>query len=206
MVDGPETRESLLIRVRDSSDRDAWDQFVSIYQPVVYRLARLRGMQDADAQDLTQRVLLSISQSIARWEPAEGTKFRHWLAKVAKNAVINALSRAPKDRGQGGSAFTKLMIASEAETEQSYELEYQRQLYRRAADIVRHRADETTWLAFSLTMIDGKSIETAAKLLDIQSGTVYAARSRIIRRLRDEVRKLNSADISEPTGGEQNAE
>lgn len=55
--ESPETRESLLIRVRDLQDRDAWDQFVQIYRPVVYRLARNRGLQDADAQDLAQKVL-----------------------------------------------------------------------------------------------------------------------------------------------------
>ena len=139
MVDSPDTRESLLIRVRDPNDRDAWDQFVSIYRPVVYRLARLRGLQDADALDLTQRVLLSVSQSIEKWQPREGVKFRSWLATVAKNAVINSLSRKPKDLGEGGSAFTQLAVSNESDTEQAYELEYQRQLYRRAAEIIRHR-------------------------------------------------------------------
>ena len=77
--ESPETRESLLIRVRDLQDRDAWDQFVQIYRPVVYRLARHRGLQDADAQDLAQKVLMSVAKSIPDWKRTEpNAKFRHW--------------------------------------------------------------------------------------------------------------------------------
>jgi hypothetical protein len=52
----PDTRESLLVQVRSAANREAWDEFVLVYRPVIYRLARNRGMQDADAQDLAQRV------------------------------------------------------------------------------------------------------------------------------------------------------
>lgn len=206
MVDTPDTRESLLIRVRDPNDRDAWDQFVSVYRPVVYRLARLRGLQDADAQDLTQQVLLSVNQSIGSWEPRTGVKFRAWLSTIAKNAVINALTRRPKDLAKGGLTSSNLDLAGSEDSEQAYELEYQRQLYRRAAESVRHRSDETTWLAFSLTMIDGLSIKTAAKRLGVHTGSIYAARSRIIRRLRDAVQQLESDNLAdEDAGGSRNA-
>ena len=194
VTESPETRLSLIFRLRDPNDREAWEQFECIYRPLVYRMARLRGLQDADAHDLVQRVLLSVSQSIEDWNPQPGTKFRHWLSKVAKNAALNLLTRQPRDRGQGGSGFDALPQLEDgsdlSEVEQAYELEYQRQLYRCAADLVRSRADEKTWLAFSLTMVDGLSIDATSKRLGISSGSVYAARSRIIRRLRNEVAKL----------------
>ena len=81
--------------------------------------------------------------------------------------------------------------SAQSEMEQEFELEYRRQLYRRAAELVRNRADETTWLAFSLTMIDGMKIADAARELGCNSGVVYAARSRMIRRLRDTVQMLS---------------
>jgi hypothetical protein len=56
-----ETRASLLLRVRDSADREAWEEFVEIYGPVVHRLARNKGMQPADADDVTQQVLLAVA-------------------------------------------------------------------------------------------------------------------------------------------------
>lgn len=194
MQDSLETRESLLIRLRDPRDRDAWDRFVSIYRPLVYRVARMRGVRETDAQDLTQNVLLSVSQAIADWTPREGTRFRHWLARVAKNAAINSLSRQPKDQGRGGSGFSAaLSEIANPEIERLYELEYRRQLYRRAAEIVRNRADENTWLAFSLTMIDGLSVEATAARLKMAVGSVYAARSRVVRRLRDQVKELEES-------------
>ncbi|MFK7734772.1 MAG: RNA polymerase sigma factor [Pirellulaceae bacterium] len=200
MTDAPETRESLLIRVRDPQDRDAWDQFVSVYRPVVYRMARLRGVQHADAEDLTQRVLVSVSQSIQDWEPRAGAKFRHWLARVAKNAAINLLSRQPKDRGRGGSGYSASIEAVSSSSEEAmFELEYRRQVYRRAADIVRHRADDKTWLAFSLTMVDGLSVEQAAVRIGESVGMIYAARSRVLRRLRNEVQRLEGDGDSPAT-------
>ncbi|MEM7560555.1 MAG: sigma-70 family RNA polymerase sigma factor [Planctomycetota bacterium] len=193
----PDTRESLLLRLADPADRDAWEQFATIYRPVVYRMARLRGLQDADAQDLTQRVLLSVSQSISRWKPQPGARFRNWLSKVAKNAAINQLVRKPIGRPASDSTLRRVESAAEPEfgLEQDYELEYQRQLFRRAAVIVRDRADASTWLAFSLTALEGLSVEETATRLETTRGNVYASRSRIVRRLRDQVAALEAEMI-----------
>ncbi len=194
MTEIPETRDSLIIRVRDPRDQEAWEQFACIYRPVAYRLARAQGLQDADAEELAQTVLLAIAKAIPTWEPASPeVGFRHWLRRVAKNAILNALSRRPQDRGVGGSVAQALLDIERTESAVSsdtVDLEYQRQLYRRAAEIVRSRADNQTWLAFSMTMIDGLSISAAASGLQRSEGMVYAARSRIIRRLRDVVREL----------------
>ena len=192
MSEVPETRDSLLIRVRDPDDRDAWEQFASIYRPVVYRLARTRGIQDADAQDLTQRVLISVADAIRTWERSPGSRFRHWLRRVAKNEVLKALTRQPRDLAGGGTSAAELLnqhpdTCPDAEEEE--EREYRRQLFRRAAEIVRARADEATWLAFSMTMIDGCAIAEAAARLGRSEGMVYAARSRIVRRLREVIRQ-----------------
>ena len=194
MSEIPDTRDSLLVRVRDRHDRDAWDQFAAIYRPVVYRLARTRGMQDADAQDLTQKVLVSIAGAIGDWERTDqNTRFRHWLRKVAKHAVLNALSRKPKDLAGGGTTATMQLHQHQDDVnscEAELDLEYRRQLYRRAAEIVRSRADETTWLAFSMTMVDGATIADTAQSLNKSEGVIYAARSRIMKRLRDAIREL----------------
>ncbi|MCA9184277.1 MAG: sigma-70 family RNA polymerase sigma factor [Planctomycetales bacterium] len=192
--DLPETRDSLIARVKDARDDAAWHEFSEIYRPVVYRLARSHGLQDADAQDLSQRVLFSVAQAIPKWQPhGGGIRFRHWLSRVAKNALINALTRQPRDQADGGSdAFRVLNLQTAPGTEQERQIdwEYRRQVFRRAADLVRSRADEQTWLAFSATMIDGLSIADAAANLKLSEGSIYAARSRIIRRLRDAVRQL----------------
>jgi RNA polymerase sigma-70 factor (ECF subfamily) len=65
----PETRPSLILRVRDPNDADAWNQFATLYRPVILRLARRKGIQAADAEDLAQQVLLSVAGAIERWQP-----------------------------------------------------------------------------------------------------------------------------------------
>ena len=60
----PETRASLLIRVRDPADQTAWHEFVEIYRPIILRLARQKGMQDADADDVAQQVLVAVAQAV----------------------------------------------------------------------------------------------------------------------------------------------
>ena len=76
----PDTRASLLLKMQVGVDNVAWQEFVSTYRPIIYRLARKRGLQDADAQDLAQQVLISIAGSIERWKKNnESVRFRHWL-------------------------------------------------------------------------------------------------------------------------------
>jgi len=194
----PETRDSLLVQIRSPANREAWDQFALIYRPVIYRLARHRGLQDADAQDLAQQVLMAVASAIGSYEKSnESVRFRHWLRRVARNAIVNALSRQPHDRAAGGSSVQELLLEQPSVDEESnaeIELEYRRELYLRAASRVRGDVDPETWQAFELTVIEGRSINAAAVQLDKPVGTIYAARSRIMRRLREAVRELERSE------------
>src|SRR5437868_2148933 len=98
----PETRPSLLVRLKDRTDHQAWFEFTEIYRPVVFRLACRRGMQPADADDLVQQVFSAVARVIDSWEidPQRG-HFRTWLSRVATNAILNALSRERPDKGSG---------------------------------------------------------------------------------------------------------
>src|SRR5690242_10686647 len=90
MAEPPLTRVTLLTRIRDGQDVDAWREFVQIYGPVVYRFARNRGLQDADAADLMQDVLRSVARNAPKMEydPGRGT-FRGWLYTVTRNKIYN---------------------------------------------------------------------------------------------------------------------
>jgi RNA polymerase sigma-70 factor (ECF subfamily) len=196
--DFPETHESLLVQVRSAENREAWEQFVRLYRPVVYRLARRRGMQDADAQDLVQQVFISVAAAIGDWEKSnESVRFHHWLARVVRNAILNGLSRRPHDRAAGGPSVQELLTAQpdiDPETSQEIELEYRREIYLRGAAIVRRDVDPDTWRAFELTVIENCPIDVAAMELGKQVGAVYAARSRVMRRLREAVRELEKGE------------
>lgn len=198
MTDFPETRESLLLQIRSPANREAWDQFVVIYRPVVYRLARQKGMQDADAQDLAQQVLMAVASAIGNWEKSnERGRFRHWLRRVARNAILNALTRRPDDRAAGSSSVHELIIEHAdvgQESDTQIELEYRRELYLQAAKTVRQEVDPGTWRAFEMTVIENRSIDETALELEKPIGSIYAARSRIMRRLRKLIQELEKLE------------
>lgn len=200
MTEFPETRDSLLVRVRSLANREAWDEFVVTYRPVIYRLARQKGLQDADAQDLAQHVLMAVAATIGAWEKSnEAVRFRHWLRRVARNAILNVLSRQPQDRAAGGSSVQELLLeqpCDDPQTAAQIDVECRRELYLRAAKFVRSDVEPETWRAFELTVIEGRPIDEAAVELDKSVGTIYAARSRIMRRLRQAVQELAKADES----------
>jgi RNA polymerase sigma-70 factor (ECF subfamily) len=203
LPDFPETDESLIVRVRDRSNRAAWEQFEQLYRPVIFRIARAKGLQHADALDLVQQVLLSVSAAIDRFEKqGGGVRFRNWLSRVIRNAILKALTRRPGDQGSGGSGVMDVLSevpAVDPETEALISLEYRRELFRRAAQQVRGELQEATWLAFELTALQQTSIERAAALLGLSAGSVYAARSRVMRRIRNIVLRLEASASSEET-------
>jgi RNA polymerase sigma-70 factor (ECF subfamily) len=194
----PDTRDSLLVQVRSPENREAWDEFAQLYRPVIYRLARHRGLQDADAQDLAQRVLMAVSSAIGRWEKTDETvRFRHWLSRVTRNAIVNVLSRQPHDRAAGGSEICELLRehpGTDPESETEIDLEYRRELYLRAARIVRSDVEPQSWRAFEVTVIEQRSVDAAAVELSLSIGSIYAARSRIMRRLREAVQAMEHAE------------
>ena len=194
----PETRGSLLLQIQAGDDSDAWQQFVSIYRPIIYRLARQRGLQDADAQDLAQQVLLSISNSIERWQKNDETvRFRHWLRRVAKNAICNALTRQPRDQAAGGTSIQGLLEEQRDEGDElarEIELEHRRELFFRAASIVQTDVASDTWQVFQLAVIEGVPIEEVAARVNKSVGAAYAARGRVMNRLRRLVEELEQRE------------
>lgn len=191
----PETRHSLLVRLKNSDDQQAWDEFVRMYQPVVYRVAASRGLQDADALDLVQTVFIAIAGAIENWSPqSPQIRFRHWLLRVAKNATINALTRKPMDRSNAvassGELFEQLTDTDDC-AQSLVKLEYRRELFIQASEIVRVDVTSDSWKAFELTAIQGCSTEVAAQELGKTIGSVYAARSRIMKRLCEAVAQLD---------------
>jgi RNA polymerase sigma factor (sigma-70 family) len=187
----PETRASLLIRVRDPADQSAWHEFVEIYRPVILRMARAKGLQEADAEDLAQQVLFSVAKAVEQREhDSARARFRTWLHRVAHNAILNALTRGKPDRGTGDTATLAVLKQHESPTGPDSELlrtEHRREVFRWAARHVREEFQQDTWNAFWLTAVEGRDIQVVAEELAKNSGAVYAARSRIIRRIQEKV-------------------
>jgi RNA polymerase sigma-70 factor (ECF subfamily) len=192
----PETRESLLLGIRDPENAVAWEQFVAVYRPAVVRLARRRSLQDADAEDLAQQVLISVSRAIGNWEKdAERGTFRSWLLRVAKNEIVNAVTRGRRGVARGGTSVLQRLEQQPAGADAIHELiedEHRRAVFRWAAEEVRPQFQQATWLAFWLTTIEALPVEEAALELGRSVGSVYAARSRVMRRLKEKVHEIDA--------------
>ncbi len=197
MAEPPLTRVSLLTRLRDGDDVDAWREFVQLYGPVVYGFARKRGLQDADAADLMQEVLRSVARNADRMEydPRRGT-FRGWLYTVTRNKIYNFLSsqkNRPKATGDTGSQERLDSIPDRApDREDDWELEYQRQLSAKAMELVKPEFQANTWKAFWGTAVEGRGAQEVGAELKMTPGAVYVAKSRVLARLRDEVQRLQA--------------
>lgn len=194
----PKTRPSLLVRLRDPQDEWAWGEFVAIYEPLVYRLARRKGFQHADANELTQEVLLAVASAIDRWQPDPSRgKFRTWLFRIARNLMINWLAKQGRHpRGTGDTEVRQLLENQPAPTGQDsalFDWEYKRQTFRWAAEQIRGQFREATWKAFWQSSVEGEPINQVADRLGITAGAVYIARSRVMARLRQTIEGLEGS-------------
>ena len=192
--DSPLTRASLLVRIRDGTNHIAWHEFVNVYGPVVYGFARRRGLQDADAADLMQDVMRSVSGAVARldYDRNQGT-FRGWLFTITRNKVFSFLSaRKIRPQGSGDTATNRMLDTQPAASEGSdeWELEYQRRLAALAMERIRGEFKENTWRAFQLAAVEGASAAEVAKETGLSAGAIYVAKSRVLARLKAEVESM----------------
>ena len=194
MPDFPETDLNLIARVKDPGDAAAWAEFLGIYQPVIFRMARRRGLQDADAHDAMQQALLSISKSIDGWIPgALQPPFRAWLSTIARNAITKVLVRRPRDVATGSTSIVKLLNdqPDPAETTAEILVEARRELVRWATEQIRSEFSESTWKVFWQTAVEGVPAAEVAKSTARSVGAVYVARYRVISRLKEKVLEVS---------------
>jgi RNA polymerase sigma factor (sigma-70 family) len=191
----PSTHASLLFRLRDRQDHEAWVEFVTLYEPVVYRLLRRHGLQDADAREVMQELFMAVSRSIDRWDPAkERGSFRGWLRQVVRNLVINWLNqRQRRVTAVGGSDLQSMLNmlpdASGPETAE-FDQALRRAEFQRAAAQVRTEVQQATWQAFWETSIVGTSPADAAKKLGMSVGAIRVAKCRVLARLQAAVNEM----------------
>lgn len=195
MANFPETNHSLVARVQDLGDGASWIEFIGIYQPVVFRMAKRRGLQDADAHDVMQQVFVSIAGAIHRWKADEDKPpFRAWLTTITKNAIAKSLSRRPRDQAAGSTSVFEQLHALPADldvSETEILIETRREMFRWAAQKVRGDFSRSTWDAFWRTSVMGEPIAAVAQSTNQKAGTIYVARHRVIARLKEEVEGIS---------------
>ena len=199
MLEELPTRPSLLVRLRDHRDNQAWGEFVELYAPLIYAYARKRGLQDADAADLAQNCLRQVAAHVGRleYDPQRGS-FRGWLFTIVRNKLRD-FQQQPRQLYQGSGdpqvqRLLELQTANESEEREQWEREYRLGLLSWAAEQVRPQVQETTWQAFWQTAVEGKSGKEAAQALGLTAAAVYLAKSRVMARLRAVIREVQGED------------
>lgn len=205
MTDTPKTRATLLFRLRDIDNQEAWEEFVDAYGPRVYDWCRRFRLQESDAADVTQTVLVRLVTAMQTFEynPSRGS-FRGWLKTVTNNAVrdfLPTLSKPGKGSGDADVVFGMDALRDPRAIEdlsRTLEREAENELLLEAEERVRLRVKPVNWEAWRLSYREDMSVADVARQLDIRVTDVYVARSRVTSILKREVERLdnNSMEMS----------
>ena len=186
----PETRQSLLLRLQQDSDVQSWTEFEQMYRPAVFRLARRRGLQPSDAEDLTQRVMLAVVKKLSQWEvDRQRGSFRAWLLTVTRNEVVShfrkqlRLNHETVDENRHGVA----------ELEEQVDWEFRRAVFRSLTRQIQSEFERATWQCFWLTAVEQQSAQEVANVLGLSLGAVYKNKSRVLKKLKNRVAQMNNS-------------
>jgi RNA polymerase sigma-70 factor (ECF subfamily) len=173
-----------LERLRRPDDPAAWARFVELYTPLLYTWARRAGLQEADAADLVQDVLTLLFRKLPEFVYDRRQSFRGWLRTVTLNKLWEGRRRrAPVV--VGSAALADVPASDDAAAIE--EADYRRHLVHQALRLLQGEFPPTTWVAFREYVVADRRVEEVAAELGVRVGTVYAAKSRVLSRLRREL-------------------
>jgi RNA polymerase sigma factor (sigma-70 family) len=199
MTDSPTTRPSLLLRIRRKDDHAAWAEFVEIYAPLIHGYCRRRGLQEADAANLTQDILSKVMNHADRFEydTARG-RFRGWLLTLTRNRIndhFSGLKRQTRGSGDTGvRAILEQVPDQDEQDDEQWDTDYQHRLFHWVAEKIRDEFQDATWRAFWNTAVKGQAAKQVAENLSMSVGAVYIAKSRVLARLKIRVRAVDDTD------------
>jgi RNA polymerase sigma-70 factor (ECF subfamily) len=189
-----QTSPTLLGRLRqEPADQDAWGLFVERYGRLIYGWVRKWQMQEADAEDVTQMVLVRLAQRMKGFAYDPQKSFRGWLRTLTRHAWSDFVeARQRGGRASGDTAADECLGTLPARDDLVARLEEQfdREVLEEAEARVRLRVDPTTWEAFRLTAVEGLPGAEAARRLGRTVAAVFKAKTRVQALLRDEVARL----------------
>jgi RNA polymerase sigma-70 factor, ECF subfamily len=182
------TPVSLLEQLRHAPDEAAWARFVRLYSPLLFGWARQAGLDEGDASDLVQDVFVVLLKELPRFQLDPAHSFRAWLKTVVLNRWRNQLKRQARAPARPGDAFLADVPARDDRLFE--EQEYRRQLLRGALELLHDELQPATWKAFHEHGVNGRPAAEVAAELGMTVGGVYAAKCRVLGRLREHLRGL----------------
>jgi RNA polymerase sigma-70 factor (ECF subfamily) len=180
---------SLLDRLRQPFEPEAWGRFVSLYAPLIYTWGRRVGLQEPDAADLVQEVFVTLLQVLPTFDYDRHRSFRRWLWTITINKWRKNRKRL-ENRIVLGLDREAEPVAVADDLEAAWEAEYQQHLANQALRLMRADFDETTWKACWEMVAAGRPAAEVGAELGLTAGAVYAAKFRVLKRLRQELQGL----------------
>ncbi len=181
--------------MKDPADAAAWSVFFGNLSSVVYRLARSRGLQDADADDLAQQVFVSISRSVASWAPAaDGATLSSLLYRIAHNEISKRLRAGNRTWQPFMQCSGNAPRGSPTRFGRERRIVYERsrmEAFRWASDAIRHEFTAATWTMFWQSTVEEQTVDDVAKTHGRTSGAVYLARYRVMKRLKEKIDEVS---------------
>ncbi len=187
------TQRNLLWAVRDARDRRAWIDFFGIYAPMVSGFVRRLGLPDADADDVTQEIMLVAQAALQQgtYKPEKG-RFRAWLFGVARRQAMIAHrarrrpSRAQMIAPESGVNPLAQLEDPRAEAERLiWEQEWRYALLGQALNHIRKEVPEKEYQAFIRYAVQREPVEQVAEELGLSPSSVYVYKSRVLGALRE---------------------
>jgi RNA polymerase sigma-70 factor (ECF subfamily) len=192
----PDTRHSLLVRLADPADIAAWSEFTEIYADAIYRYSRSRGLQDSDAREVVQEVLLVVHREVGSWRSSgRSGSFRAWLIETARRVCLRSIrNRARRDRATGGSSIVEKLLRVAGPADEDDDRDWERWAFCWAAGQIEREIEAATWRAFWLTAVEAVPPGEAAERLGMKIGSIYAAKCRVLARIRERVREISETE------------
>jgi RNA polymerase sigma-70 factor (ECF subfamily) len=191
----PTTRLTLLGRLQQNpTDQAAWDEFVEHYGRHIYRWCRQWKLQDADAEDVTQDILLKLARKLRDFAYDPSRSFRGWLKTVAHHAWRDFIEGRHGHPVAGDHQVQELLQTVEAREDLVQKLEeaFDYELLEAAKVRVRLRVAPHTWEAFRKVALEGLPVAEVAAAVGMQVAMVYVAKSKVQKMLQEEIRSLEA--------------
>ncbi len=187
------TLSSALLDGIQQMNPDSWSRLVATFGPIVYRWCRAAGVGESDSPDIVQDVFTSVARGIGSFQrrKAEGS-FRSWLATITRNRVRDHFRKqANREAAAGGTAAWQRLQEQPDELDTSIRPEdAQSMIHRRVLELVRNDFEVSTWQAFWMTAVEGKTAAEVSAEVGISVASVYQAKSRVLRRIRQRLAEL----------------
>jgi RNA polymerase sigma factor (sigma-70 family) len=190
-----DTSLTLLERLqKDPEDPQAWTVFIARYQPRIRQWCLTWGLQDTDADDVAQDVLVKVFGALRQFRYDPSRSFRAWLKTVTQHAWSDFIAARRQDPGQAAGRIETIADSAEAQSDLERQLEdaFDHELLELAMHRVEKRSKPVNWNAFHLTAVEGLSGADAARQLGIPVASVFVAKHRIQKMLQEEVRVLKN--------------